>query len=112
MYKPGLWLHEWRPIQFSLVVDDFGVKYVGEEIAKHLVNALVDNYEISQDWNGKKYCGLTLEWDHERKQCTYPFRDMSKTRSSYSSTILPRGDRTNPIHTLHLNMEKKCNMRR
>ena len=29
MYTPGSWLHEWRPIQFSLVVNDFGVKYVG-----------------------------------------------------------------------------------
>ncbi len=26
---PGLWRHETRPIMFSLVVDDFGVKYVG-----------------------------------------------------------------------------------
>ena len=23
---PGLWKHEWRPIQFTLVVDNFGVK--------------------------------------------------------------------------------------
>ena len=35
MYTPGLWFHECRPIQLSLVVDDFGVKYVGEEHAKH-----------------------------------------------------------------------------
>ena len=27
---PGLWKHDWRPVQFSLVVDDFGVKYVGK----------------------------------------------------------------------------------
>ena len=40
MYTQGLWLHEWRPIQFSLVVDDVGVKYFGEEHAKHLVDAL------------------------------------------------------------------------
>ena len=26
---PGLWTHEWYHICFSLVVDDFGVKYVG-----------------------------------------------------------------------------------
>ena len=26
----GLWVHEWRPIQFTLVVDDFGVKHVGD----------------------------------------------------------------------------------
>ena len=30
---PGLWKHEWRPITFSLVADDFGVKYVGDEHA-------------------------------------------------------------------------------
>ncbi len=30
---PGLWTHEWHPIAFTLVVDDFGVKYVGEEHA-------------------------------------------------------------------------------
>jgi hypothetical protein len=24
---PGLWTHDWRPIAFTLVVDDFGVKY-------------------------------------------------------------------------------------
>ena len=27
---PGLWKRDTRPIQFTLVVDDFGVKYVGE----------------------------------------------------------------------------------
>jgi len=26
----GLWKHDWRPIQITLVVDDFGVKYVGK----------------------------------------------------------------------------------
>ena len=34
---PSLWKHELRPITFSLVVDNFGVKYVGEEEhAQHL----------------------------------------------------------------------------
>jgi hypothetical protein len=28
---PGLWTHDTQPIQFTLVVDDFGVKYIGEE---------------------------------------------------------------------------------
>jgi hypothetical protein len=27
---PGLWKHDTRPIQFTLVVENFGVKYVGE----------------------------------------------------------------------------------
>ena len=38
---------------------------MGEENSKHLVNALVGHYEISKDWDVKKYCGLTLEWEHE-----------------------------------------------
>ena len=25
---PGSWKHEWRPISFTLIVDDFGVKYI------------------------------------------------------------------------------------
>ena len=34
---PGLWKHETRPIVFTLVVDDFGVKYVNKEDAEHLM---------------------------------------------------------------------------
>jgi hypothetical protein len=30
---PGLWKHDTRPIQFTLVVDDFSMKYVGKEHA-------------------------------------------------------------------------------
>ena len=37
---PGLWKHKKRPIQFTLVVDDFGVKYEGKEHALHLKKTL------------------------------------------------------------------------
>ena len=62
---PGFWTHKWRPIQFSLVVDDFRVKYQGEEHAKYLMNALKENYEISEDWEGEMYIGLTFDWDYD-----------------------------------------------
>ena len=39
-HTPGFWRHDWRPICFSLLVDDFGVKYVGEEHAQHLLSVL------------------------------------------------------------------------
>jgi hypothetical protein len=32
----GLWMHDTSPISFSLVVNDFGVKYDGREHAEHL----------------------------------------------------------------------------
>jgi hypothetical protein len=41
---PGLWKHEWCPITFSLVVDNFGVKYVGEEHAQHLLLQMIQKY--------------------------------------------------------------------
>eukprot|EP00804_Cyclotella_cryptica_P029607 CCRYP_017301-RA/>CCRYP_017301-RA protein AED:0.20 eAED:0.20 QI:0/0/0/1/0.2/0.16/6/0/602 len=49
---PGFWKHDWRPIAFALCVDDFGVKYVGIEHAKHLLHALNTHYTTSHDWKG------------------------------------------------------------
>jgi hypothetical protein len=46
-------------------VDDFGVKYVGREHAEHLMTCIKKNYNISSDWNGTAYCGLTLDWDYK-----------------------------------------------
>ena len=63
----GLWKHTWRPIQFTLVVDDFGVEYVGKEHADHLISALRAHYPVSIDWEGKLYCGMTLEWDYNKR---------------------------------------------
>jgi hypothetical protein len=42
---PGLWQHDTRPISFSLVVDDFRVKYVGEENAQHLLDTVRKYYK-------------------------------------------------------------------
>jgi hypothetical protein len=36
----GQWRHKTRPIAFTLVVDDFGVKYVGKEHVDHLIAAI------------------------------------------------------------------------
>jgi hypothetical protein len=35
-HTPGLWLHKTRPISFTLIVDDFAVKYVGKHHSEHL----------------------------------------------------------------------------
>ena len=51
-HTPGLWRHIARPVWFTLVVDDFGIKYVGEEHANHLLNTLRNDYTIETDWTG------------------------------------------------------------
>ena len=65
---PGLWKHNTRPIQFTLVVDDFRVKYVGNEHANHLKATLEEHYKLTCDWTGRRYIGITLDWDDKRRQ--------------------------------------------
>lgn len=59
-HAPGLWQHIWGPVKFTLVVDDFGVKYVGEDNTNHLVNSLKSEFTISTDWTGGLSCGMIL----------------------------------------------------
>lgn len=66
-HTPGLWRHEHRPVQFTLVVDDFGIKYVGREHLEHLLTALKEHYEVSVDYKGELYCGITLKWNYEKR---------------------------------------------
>jgi hypothetical protein len=60
----GLWRHTWRPIQFVLIVDNFGVEYVGKQHARHLLDILSHHYEMSEDWKGNKFAGIDLAWNY------------------------------------------------
>jgi hypothetical protein len=66
-HTPGLWRHILRPIQFTLVVDNFGIKYVGRQYIEHLLWAIKTHYKVSEDWEGKLYCGIILKWNYGEK---------------------------------------------
>jgi hypothetical protein len=68
-HTPGLWLHNTKPTAFSLVVDDFAVKYVTKSDANHLRDDLLQHYEITTDWEGTVYFGITLDWDYTKRTC-------------------------------------------
>ena len=61
----GLWKHDTRKTKFCLCVDDFGVKYFGEEDKKHLLTTLKKHYKVSIDHEGHNYCGLTINWNYK-----------------------------------------------
>ena len=63
---PSFWAHKWRPISFSLVVDNFGIKYVGKDHDDHLIAVLEEDYELKKDWDGDKYVSILLDWDYDR----------------------------------------------
>jgi hypothetical protein len=97
----GLWTHDTRPISFSLVVDDFGVKYVGREHAEHLMTCIKKNYNISSDWNGSAYCGLTLDWDSKNTQSIYLCQDTPKPHSISTNILLRHVQNTHHIRGIH-----------
>ena len=65
---PGIWTHKWRPIAFSLCVEDFSVKYVGKTHSNYIMYVLQDHYKISSDWSGKRYLGLDLDWEYVQRK--------------------------------------------
>ena len=65
---PGLWRHKWRLIQFVLIVDDFGITYVGKQHALHLLKIIEQNYEITADWEEKRFAVIDLAWNYDEQQ--------------------------------------------
>ena len=67
-HTPGLWMDDKSDLQFTLVVDDFLVKYTNRKDADRLISALTHNkrYKISTDWEAKWYVGLDLNWNYTK----------------------------------------------
>ncbi len=47
---PGLWKHARRPILFTLLVDNFGVKYVNKDNVNFLIQCLKKKYKFTKDY--------------------------------------------------------------
>jgi hypothetical protein len=62
---PSMWYHELRPITFTLVVDNFGIKYVSQDNIDHLIASVKVTYTLTEDWTGDLYCGIKLDWDYK-----------------------------------------------
>jgi hypothetical protein len=60
----GLWYHKSHPISFTLVVEDFSVKYVNKDDVDHLIASINSTYTLTKDWTGNLYCGIALNWDY------------------------------------------------
>jgi hypothetical protein len=65
---PGYWKHEWQPISFTLVVDNFGVKYIRKEHVIHLINVLKKHNEVKELREGRQYLGITMDRDHKNQE--------------------------------------------
>ncbi len=64
---PELWHHKWHPIQFSLIVNDFGVEYMGIEHFNFLLDILKKYHGVQFNMAGNKLGGITIKWDYPGK---------------------------------------------
>jgi len=65
---PALWKHKTKPIQFVLVVEDCGIKYLKKENLDHLIQTLEKYYNVSVDLEGKEFVKIQLDWDYENRK--------------------------------------------
>jgi hypothetical protein len=100
---PGLFRHTTNDIVFSLVVDDFGIRYTDKKDAQDLIDHLNKQYTCTVDWDGAIFLGMHLEWDYINRTVTIKPSSVLNTSPLFFTNI-------RRTHTLHQNMAQKCNM--
>jgi hypothetical protein len=96
-HTPCLFVHPTRDIKFTLVVDDFGVKYSDTKDVDFLLSILKPVYDLHVDWSGSKYLGITLDWDY-----ISPIRNVSLSLPGYVAKGLQALDfkpSAKPVHS-------------
>jgi hypothetical protein len=77
-------------ILFTLIVDDFGVKYVSKNDVNHLIDS-ISTYTLTKDWKGNLYCRITLEWDYVHRHVDISIPNyLKKKLQDYGHIILTR----------------------
>ena len=63
----GYFRHETRDIDFTLVVDDFLIRYSNDADLAHLTQAIEKYYTFKVDVEAKQYVGIHLNWDYNHR---------------------------------------------
>ncbi len=75
---PGLWKHKWWPIQFCLIIDDFGVEYVAIKHFNDLLSVLQRYHQVQINMAGNMILGLNVQWDFLSKHVCIDMRSYVK----------------------------------
>ena len=93
---PGLWKHEVRPIQFVLVVDDFGIKYIRNEDLDHLVQSIKKHYDVTVDREGREYLKTELDWDYKNRKVHLSMKPYLEKALRQFDNLVPTQRRDSP----------------
>ena len=89
-----------------MIEDDFGIKYVGNQHTLHLLKILEQNYEITADWEGKKFVGIYLAWNYDKKHAK---RTCPISMNGYIDKVLMKYGHSRPSKA-QLSRHKHCEM--
>ncbi len=73
---PGLWTHEWCLITITLIVNNFGVKYIEEEHAQHLIQTVLKYYTCLFKKEGKDIADSPSNGIMPARWCTFQCHHM------------------------------------
>lgn len=94
-YTHGLWKDDHSDLVFTLVVDDFGIRYTQRNDAQRLLDTLrAVEYRVSEDWAATQYVGITLHWD-------YTNRTVDLSMPGYIDRALSRFQHPHPAKPAH-----------
>ena len=90
-HTPGLWRHHANLIQFTLLVDDFGMKYEKKLYAQDFINAFEKNYKaVSVDLYGELFFSIKLEWDYQNRPVDLSMHDYITKLLQYFLHPIPK----------------------
>ena len=64
-HTPGYWKHMWKPISWTLIVDDFGFKYTNKRHVDKLLKIMLQWYVMKMDWGRTSFGFITLKWNYD-----------------------------------------------
>ena len=65
---PCLFRHVSNGNTFTLIVDDFGIKYTSQAAIDHLIAVLRELYVIKINWTGDLYIGFTIKFHRDKRK--------------------------------------------
>ena len=90
---PCLFQHATNGVNFTPVVDDFGIKYQSIEDLNHLIAAINKLWQGKLDISGSTYNGSNLEWNYENLTLIsdMPTIIPNLLASTFLDGVLPKG---------------------
>jgi hypothetical protein len=94
---PCLFRHHSDDIEFTLITDDFGVRYGTKAAADKLLAVMSRKYPMTHDWSGNKYAGFNIRMDY-----TASNRRVELSMNGYIAAVLKRFKHlVSPTHNVY-----------